>query len=648
MDNGTVAINATRMLAVDAINKAQSGHTGICLGAAPMLVELYAHHINACKDDAEWINRDRFVLSAGHGAPMLYALLHLAGFGLTVDDLKSLRQFGSRTAGHPERGLTRGVDASTGPLGQGIGMAVGFAVAERFLSARFNKRDYPVFDHYTYALCGDGDLQEGVAQEALSFAGHNALNKLIILYDSNDIQLDGPTRNAYSDDCENKYEAMGFDYYRVADGSDVAAIRAAIEQAKKSDKPSFIEVKTVIGFGSPLAGKCDCHGAPLGDMTDALKAQLGWDRAAFDVPSAAYKYFEDTLTKRSAKAYSEWNALYEKYAAQYPQDAAELEKAVRGELDCAVDMDCSEGLSEATRITAGKILAELSKRNAALIGGSADLTKSTKAKGADGDFSPLNPTGRNINFGVREHAMGAIINGINLHGGARAFSGAFFVFSDYMKPAVRLAALMGVPSVFVFTHDSIAVGEDGPTHQPVEQLSGLRAMPNLDVYRPCDAREAVQCFKSAFKRTNAPSAIILTRQNLTVERRDCDGADRGGYIFKREQNALCVCIIASGSEVNTAVAAARLLEREGLGARVVSVPNLGEFDRQPEEYKRSVLPSRDITVATEAATGAEWYKYAAHVLGINRFGMSAPCDRLSEEYGFTASALARRIKEVIA
>ena len=331
MDNGTVAINATRMLAVDAINKAQSGHTGICLGAAPMLVELYAHHINACKDDAEWINRDRFVLSAGHGAPMLYALLHLAGFGLTVDDLKSLRQFGSRTAGHPERGLTRGVDASTGPLGQGIGMAVGFAVAERFLAARFNKRDYPIFDHYTYALCGDGDLQEGVAQEALSFAGHNALNKLIILYDSNDIQLDGPTRNAYSEDCEKKYEAMGFDYYRVADGSDVAAIRAAIEQAKKSDKPSFIEVKTVIGFGSPLAGKCDCHGAPLGDMTDALKAQLGWDRAAFDVPSAAYKYFEDTLTKRSAKAYSEWNALYEKYAAQYPQDAAELEKAVRGE-----------------------------------------------------------------------------------------------------------------------------------------------------------------------------------------------------------------------------------------------------------------------------------------------------------------------------
>lgn len=642
------AINAVRMLAVDAINKAKSGHPGICLGASPMLVDLYANHINVCKDHTDWINRDRFILSGGHGVPMMYGLLHLAGFGVSVDDIKNLRQLHSKTPGHPEMDVTPGIDASTGPLGQGIAMAVGFAMAERFLAARFNKEGYPLFDHYTYVMCGDGDLQEGIAQEALSLAGHHKLNKLVLLYDSNDIQLDGPTNASYTEDIKKKYEAMGFAYYLVKDGNDLAAVSKAIKLAKKNGKkPAFIEVKTVIGFGSPLAGSSDSHGAPLGEeKTVALRKALEWNYAPFEVPQEAYDYFANTTTKRGKRAFSKWKRLLKEYKEDYPVDYAVLDKALKGEF--VFDLPTYEqGHSDATRNTIGQVIKAFSASNPTFIGGSADLTKSTKAKGADGDFSSENPLGRNICFGVREHAMGAIVNGLNVHGGVRAFSGAFFVFSDYMKASMRLAALMGVPSLYVFTHDSIAVGEDGPTHEPVEQIAGLRATPNLNVFRPCDATEVAECFKLAIQSKHTPSAIILTRQNLTTEDHSASDVSKGGYILKKEESKLELTLVASGSEVNLAMDVAARLEAEGKGVRVVSMPNTVAFDAQSKAYKSSVLPNRAKTVAVEMSSDAVWYKYAQYVYGINKFGASAPAAVLMKEYGFTADQLCDWIKSNI-
>lgn len=639
------AINAVRMLAVDAINKAKSGHPGICLGAAPILVDLYANHIKVDKNHLDWINRDRFILSGGHGVPMLYAMLHLANFGVSMDDLKSLRQLGSKTTGHPEIGVVNGIDASTGPLGQGIAMGVGFAMAERFLSAKFNKEGYPLVDHYTYVMCGDGDLQEGVAQEAISLAGHHKLNKLILLYDSNDVQLDGPTNASYTEDIKKKYEALGFNYYLVKDGNDAKAIDKAIKLAKKNgQKPSLIEVKTVIGFGSPLAGLCDSHGAPLGEeKTVALRKNLGWNYPPFEVPQEAYNYFEQTTNKNGKRAYSKWKKLYKAYKAQYPTEAAEFDKAVKGEFNTNLTLSYPVGHSDATRNTIGQVIKEFSALNPTFIGGSADLTKSTKAKGADGDFTPENPLGRNICFGVREHAMGAIINGLNIHGGVRAFSGAFFVFSDYMKASIRLAALMETPSIFIFTHDSIAVGEDGPTHQPIEQIAGLRVMPNLNVYRPADAYEVVECFKQAIASTKTPSVIILTRQNLRVEDHSESQVAKGGYILKHENGKNDLTLVASGSEVNLAMDVAAKLEQQGKGVRVVSMPNIADFERQSASYKSKVLSNRNKTIAIEMSSDAIWYKYAAHVYGINRFGASAPASVLLKAYGFDVDSLCNYI-----
>lgn len=639
------AISAVRFLAVDAINKSKSGHPGVCLGAAPMLTELYAEHMKVWRANPNWINRDRFILSAGHGAPMLYALLHLANFGLSLDDLKNLRQLGSRTPGHPEKDVTPGIDASTGPLGQGVAMGVGMAMAERFLSARFNKKDLPLIDHYTYVLCGDGDLQEGVAQEALSLAGHYALSKLILLYDSNDVQLDGPTSASYTENIRGKYEAMGFEYMLVKDGNDTSAISKAIISAQKSSKPTLIEVKTVIGCGSVYAGKCDCHGAPIGEENTALmRKQQGWNYEPFEVPAQAYDYFNETLNKRGAAEYAEWERLLAQYRKEYPADAAEFDKALKNEFDLSFDLSFEEGHKDATRNTIGQVIKEFSQRNPTFWGGSADLTKSTKAKGADGDFTVDNPLGRNICFGVREHAMGAIVNGINLHGLSRAFTGGFFVFSDYMKPAIRLAALMEIPSVFIFTHDSIAVGEDGPTHQPIEQFAGLRAMPNLNVFRPCDAYEVVECFKQAMLSAHTPSVIVLTRQNLVTERHEASDVSKGAYVLKREHGKLDLCLLATGSEVNLAMRAAEKLEAEGKGVRVVSMPNMYAFDKQPVSYVNGVLPAREHVVAVEMASGAEFYKYASRVYGIEKFGASAPADLLLKEYGFDVDSLINFIK----
>lgn len=635
------AINAVRMLAVDAINKAKSGHPGICLGAAPMLVDLYANFMNVDKTHMDWINRDRFILSGGHGVPMMYGLLNLMGFGVTVDDIKSLRQLHSKTPGHPEADVTAGIDASTGPLGQGIAMGVGFAMAERFLAAKFNREGFPVVDHYTYVMCGDGDLQEGIAQEAISLAGHHKLNKLVLLYDSNDVQLDGPTNASYTEDIKKKYEAMGWAYIRVENGNDTAAISKAIKRAHKNvDKPTLIEVKTVIGYGSPLAGLCDSHGAPLGEeKTAALRKTLGWDYAPFEVPEEAYQTM-DVVNKRGKRAYSKWKKLVKAYAEQYPEEAKQFDNAVKGIYNLDFTLDFPVGHSDATRNTIGAVIKEFSKLNPTFIGGSADLTKSTKAKGADGDFTPDNPTGRNIMFGVREHAMGAIVNGLNIHGGVRAFTGAFFVFSDYMKGAMRLAALMGVPSIFVFTHDSIAVGEDGPTHEPIEQIAGLRATPNMDVYRPADAWEVVECFKKAIASKHTPSCIILTRQNLRVEDHANSDVAKGGYVLKEEQGKLDLCLLASGSEVNLAMDVANKLESQGKNMRVVSMPNTADFDKQSKAYRQSVLPDRKKVVAVEMSSDNVWYKYAANVYGIDKFGASAPASVLMKEYGFTADQLA--------
>ena len=635
------AINAVRMLAVDAINKAKSGHPGICLGAAPMLVDLYANFMNVDKTHMDWINRDRFILSGGHGVPMMYGLLNLMGFGVTVDDIKSLRQLHSKTPGHPEADVTPGIDASTGPLGQGIAMGVGFAMAERFLAAKFNRDGFPVVDHYTYVMCGDGDLQEGIAQEAISLAGHHKLNKLVLLYDSNDVQLDGPTNASYTEDIKKKYEAMGWAYIRVENGNDTAAISKAIKRAHKNvDKPTLIEVKTVIGYGSPLAGLCDSHGAPLGDeKTAALRKTLGWDYAPFEVPEEAYQTM-DVVNKRGKRAYSKWKKLVKAYAEQYPEEAKQFDNAVKGIYNLDFTLDFPVGHSDATRNTIGAVIKEFSKLNPTFIGGSADLTKSTKAKGADGDFTPDNPTGRNIMFGVREHAMGAIVNGLNIHGGVRAFTGAFFVFSDYMKGAMRLAALMGVPSIFVFTHDSIAVGEDGPTHEPIEQIAGLRATPNMDVYRPADDWEVVECFKKAIASKHTPSCIILTRQNIRVEDHANSDVAKGGYVLKEEQGKLDLCLLASGSEVNLAMDVANKLESQGKNVRVVSMPNTADFDKQSKAYRQSVLPDRKKVVAVEMSSDNVWYKYAAYVYGIDKFGASAPASVLMKEYGFTADQLA--------
>lgn len=642
------AINAVRFLAVDAINKSKSGHPGVCLGATPMLVELYSEHLKVTNSNTNWINRDRFILSAGHGVPMLYALLHLADFGVSLDDLKNLRQLGSKTPGHPEKDVTPGIDASTGPLGQGVAMGVGMAMAEKFLAAKFNKKELPIIDHYTYVLCGDGDLQEGVAQEAISLAGHYELSKLIILYDSNDVQLDGPTSASYTENIQAKYESMGFNYIRVSDGNDTAAISKAISAAKSSAKPTLIEVKTVIGYGSVLAGKCDCHGAPIGDENTAImRKQLGWNYDPFIVPQETYDYFKRTVTERGLEEYARWQKMYEQYRAEYPYDAKEFDKALCGEFDLTMDLSYPQGFKDATRNTIGQVITEFSKRNSTFLGGSADLTKSTKAKGVDGDFSAINPLGRNICFGVREHAMGAIVNGINLHGLARAFTGGFFVFSDYMKPAIRLASLMEIPSLFVFTHDSIAVGEDGPTHQPIEQFAGLRAMPNLNVFRPCDAHEVVECFKQAMLATHTPSVIVLTRQNLLTENHSQSDVSKGAYILKREVGKLDLCLLATGSEVNLAMEVSAMLEKDGKSVRVVSMPNMYAFEQQSPSYINEVLPDRSKVIAVEMSSSMEFYKYASRVYNIGKFGASAPADVLLKEYGFDADSLKTYIERKI-
>ncbi|MBR3381192.1 MAG: transketolase, partial [Bacillus sp. (in: Bacteria)] len=589
------SIATIRTLSIDAIEKANSGHPGMPMGAAPMAYALWTNHLNVSPQNPNWFNRDRFVLSAGHGSMLLYSMLHLSGYNLSIDDLKQFRQWGSKTPGHPEFGHTEGVDATTGPLGQGIAMAVGMALAERHLAETYNKDNFHVVDHYTYSICGDGDLMEGISSEAASLAGHLGLGRLIVLYDSNDISLDGDLDRSFSENVKNRFEAMNWEVLYVKDGNNIEEVTAAIEKAKQStDKPTLIEVKTTIGFGSPnRAGTSGVHGAPRGSEEAKLtKEAYSWTfEEDFHVPSEVYDHFKTAVKDAGQKKESAWNELFEQYEKEYPELAAQLKLAIEGKLPENWDQEVpvyEAGSSLASRASSGEVLNGIAKQVPFFIGGSADLAGSNKTTIKDTtDFGRENYAGRNIWFGVREFAMGAALNGMALHGGLRVFGGTFFVFSDYLRPAIRLAALMGLPVTYVFTHDSIAVGEDGPTHEPVEQLASLRAMPNLSVIRPADGNETAAAWKIAVSSTNKPTALVLTRQNLpTIDQspeKAYEGVEKGGYVVVEAADAQPeALLLASGSEVGLAIEAQKALEKEGIRVSVVSLPAWDRFDEQSD------------------------------------------------------------------
>ena len=655
-----LAINTIRTLSIDAIEKANSGHPGLPMGAAPMAYTLWTKQMRHNPQNPKWYNRDRFVLSAGHGSMLLYSLLHLGGYGLEMDEIKKFRQWDSKTPGHPEYGHTVGVEATTGPLGQGIAMSVGMAMAERHLAGTYNKEGHEIVDHYTFALCGDGDLMEGVASEAISLAGHLQLEKLIVLYDSNDISLDGDLEKSFSENVQKRFESNGWNYLKVQDGTDIEEINKAIEQAKANKgKPTLIEVKTVIGFGSPnKSGKADSHGAPLGaDEVLLTKAAYEWAHEPFHVPEEVYETFKAAADVQGVQAENDWNAKFEAYKAAYPELAEQFVKAMNNDLPADYDAEIpvyEAGKSVATRSSSGEVINALAKKVPSFFGGSADLAGSNKTtmKGA-GDFSPENYAGRNIWFGVREFAMGAALNGMALHGGVNVFGGTFFVFSDYVRPAIRLSALMGLPVTYVFTHDSIAVGEDGPTHEPVEHLASLRAMPNLSVIRPADANESAEAWRIAVTSKSTPTVLVLSRQNLPVIDTPIEtvreGVQKGAYVIspatKETPDAI---LIATGSEVSLAVEAQKALLADGIDASVVSMPSMDRFEQQSAEYKESVLP-KAVTkrLAIEMGASLGWHKYTGFegdVLAIDKFGASAPGELVMEKYGFTVENVVSKVK----
>jgi hypothetical protein len=651
------SVNAIKVLGVDAINKAKSGHPGVVMGAAPMAYSLFAKHLRVNPKKTDWINRDRFVLSAGHGSMLLYSLLHLSGFeDVSLEEVKNFRQWGSKTPGHPEFGHTKGVDATTGPLGQGISTAVGMALAERYLAAKYNKEGYELFDHYTYVICGDGDIMEGVASEAASFAAVQKLNKLVVLYDSNDICLDGETRDAFSENVRNRYEAYGWNTILVEDGADVEAVNVAIEKAKQSDKPTLIEVKTIIGAGSPnKQGTNGVHGAPLGEEETALfRKEIGWNYEPFEIPEEVYADFKVNVADRGETANSEWEKLYNEYKEKFPELAAELEEVLSREDIKHLSKESfsfkNVGEAQATRNSSQDAINSIAKVLPTFFGGSADLSHSnmTFIKG-DGLQDDAHRTERNIQFGVREFAMATVLNGMMLHGGVRVFGGTFFVFSDYLKAALRLSALQNLPVTYVFTHDSIAVGEDGPTHEPIEHLASLRTIPNTYVFRPADATETQAAWYLSQNVNDKPTSIVLTRQNLPVlEKSSFEKVAKGAYVVYETSSDFDTILIATGSEVALAISVAQELEREGMKVRVVSMPSIELFEEQTSEYKEALLP-RSIRrrVSLEMGNTALWYKYVGLdglAIGINKFGASAPANKVIEEYGFSVEKVVARIK----
>ncbi len=660
MNIDTKSVNAIRVLSADAIQKANSGHPGLPLGSAAMAYELWAKHMNHNPANPNWINRDRFILSGGHGSALLYSLLHLFGYGLTIEDMKNFRQLGSLTPGHPEYGHTIGVEATTGPLGAGMAMAVGMAMAENHLAATFNKDGYPVVNHYTYVLGGDGCMMEGISYEAFSLAGSLGLGKLIVLYDSNNISIEGDTNIAFRENVQQRFQAFGFQTLLVEDGNDLEAIGKAIEEAKAdTTRPTMIEIKTKIGYGCPAKeGKASAHGEPLGiDNVAALRQNLGWEEMeSFVIPQDVYDNFKDVAAK-NAKVEEAWNALFAEYAEKYP-DMKELWDQYydinRGEL--LYDLDDFWAVpekAEATRSLSGKKINIMKEVLPNMFGGAADLAPSTKTYMNDeGDYSKENPLGKNLHFGIREIAMAAIGNGIALHGGLRPFVSTFFVFSDYVKPMARLSALMKLPLTYVLTHDSIGVGEDGPTHEPVEQLAMFRAMPNFNVFRPADAIETSAAWYFAATATDAPTALVLSRQNLPQLEGSSRDALKGGYILQdSEKETPDAIIIASGSEVQLGVEAKKILANEGIDIRVVSMPSVDVFEQQPEEYKSRILPKNvRARVAVEALSDFGWGKYVGldgEVVSMKSFGASAPGNLLFEHFGITTDAVIAAVKKTL-
>lgn len=660
------SVNAIRVLAADAVQKANSGHPGLPLGSAAMAYELWAHHMNHNPANPKWENRDRFVLSGGHGSTLLYSLLHLFGYGLTKEDLANFRQKDSLTPGHPEYGHTVGVEATTGPLGAGMAMAVGMAMAEAHLAATFNETDFPVVDHYTYVLGGDGCMMEGISSEAFSLAGTLGLNKLIVFYDSNQISIEGSTDIAFTEDVGKRMEAFGFQVLTVEDGNDLAAIGGAIAAAKADQtRPSFLIVKTQIGYGCPAKqGKASAHGEPLGaDNVTAMKEYLAWDsQEPFFVPDEVYAHYQ-TLAGQGAKTEAAWNELFAGYAAKYPEKKVlwdqyftDDRKKLARELDENDSFWAYDQKADATRNLSGIMINRLKDICPNLFGGAADLAPSTKTYMSNaGDFSKAEYQGRNIHFGVRELAMAAIGNGLMLHGGLKAYVSTFFVFSDYTKPMARLSALMNLPLTYVFTHDSIGVGEDGPTHEPIEQLAMLRAMPNFHVFRPADAKETAAAWYHAVTVEKTPVALVLTRQNLPQLEQSGKAALKGGYVLKEaaavqagEKALPDVILMASGSEVSLAMEAAAVLEKEGTGVRVVSMPCMDLFAEQSAEYQDSVLPKAvRKRVAIEALTDFGWGRYVGLDGGyvtMTGFGASAPANQLFEHFGFTVDHVVETVK----
>jgi len=648
----TLCINSLRVVGAEMITKAKSGHPGIVLGSAPILHTLFTKHINIDAEDEKWFDRDRFILSAGHGSTLLYELLHLSGFNITLDDLKNFRQKGSKTPGHPEYGHVQGVEITTGPLGQGIASSVGMAIAESFLSAKFNKPNYEVINHYTYVMCGDGDLQEGIAMEAASLAGHLNLKKLIVLYDSNDVQLDGDVNQTNSENIKMKFEAMNWNYIKVSDGNNINEIDSAITTAKESSKPTIIEIKTVIGYGAPNSGESSVHGKPMPeDDIKVLRKNLNYNGPVLEYPADVVEYYKANVIERGINAATAWNDMLISYHNDYPEEYDELMKFIYNDfkLDDLSDMPKYEaGSEESTRKEMGKYIDYLSRKLPNIIGGSADLSSSTMVKGADGIYGPSNPLGRNIKFGVREHAMAAITNGITLHGGLRGFCAGFFVFSDYLKPAVRLAAIMNIPSLFFFSHDTICVGEDGPTHQPVEQLTMFRSMPNTNVIRPADATEMAEAMILSFKNNTYPTVVTSSRQALpNLACTNADGVDKGAYIVYKPKNKATATLISCGSELFITIDAAKKLEEKGINCNVVSMPSMFLFDKQSKEYKDSILPKDHFIMAVELGASMPWYKYADEVYGLDEFGASMPIKYIHETYGFTADAISAKVVELL-